>query len=344
MDIYTRIRTSITSWKNDTPLPTNLPAEPKFQSWHHFNATSQQWEPVSANEKAKPPCTDDTTSSDLTLLTWNIDALSAGTQERVPEILKFINQLASKPDIIFLQEVSQQALQLILSDERIRESWFSSEHENTPCRHPFTTMTLVSKTRFGSRHSSEISEYALGPVWRVAFPSHFGRDVLFCDLFVPSSTDTSTTRVRFANVHLDSLPIRPSHRPQQLSIVSSFLRSTGCGLVAGDFNPVLDEDAVLIENNGLTDAWMALRPADPGYTWGADGKQRFPPNRMDRVAMIGLKAREIEVFEPGRVGELDGGQGTERDADIPESEQTEPAAAMPWSDHHALLCSFRVGK
>ncbi|KAJ6188500.1 hypothetical protein N7519_003408 [Penicillium mononematosum] len=293
MNIYARIQSNIMSWKHDTPLPTDVPADPKFQSWHQFDANSQQWDPVSANENAEPepaPARTGDTPSDLVLLTWNIDALSERTQERVTEILAFITQLDAKVDIIFFQEVSQRALRLILSDERIRESWFSTEHENTSCRQSFTTMTLVSKSRFTSQ-SSEKSRFALGPVWRVAYPSHFGRDVLFCDLFVPSRTDASSTRVRLANVHLDSLPIRPSHRPRQLSIVSSFLRSAGRGLVAGDFNPVLDEDAVLIETNGLTDSWAVLRPEEPGYTWGADGKKRFPPNRMDKVALLGLEAR-----------------------------------------------------
>ncbi|OQE47497.1 hypothetical protein PENCOP_c001G08508 [Penicillium coprophilum] len=338
MDIYARVRMSITSWKHDTPLPTDLSADPKFQCWHQFNPNSKQWDPVSANETAEQPHADGA-SSDLVLLTWNIDALSERTQERVTEILTFITQLNSKVDVIFLQEVSQRALRLILSDERIRRSWFSSEHENSPTRHSFMTMTLVSKTRFRSPGSG-MSRFALGPVWRVAFPSHFGRDVLFCDLFVPSATDaSSTTRVRLANVHLDSLPIKPSHRPKQLSIVSSFLRSAGRGLVAGDFNPVLEEDAALIESNGLTDAWIALRAEEPGYTWGADGKQRFPPNRMDRVALLGLKARGIEILEAQRVGESDGQQNPQSDTNIPESQETQ-STVTPWSDHHGLLCSF----
>ncbi|CAG8909642.1 unnamed protein product [Penicillium egyptiacum] len=334
MNIYTRVKSGLTSWKNDTPLPTDLSTDPKFQRWHQFDLNSQQWEPVSANENAEPSRTDD---SDLVLLTWNIDALNERTQERVTEILTFITQLNPSVDIIFLQEVSQRGLRLILSDERIRRSWFSSEHENTSCRNSFTTMTLVSKTRFG-----ETSRFALGRVWRVAYPSHFGRDVLFCDLFIPSPTDAdaSTTRVRLANVHLDSLPIKPSHRPRQLSIVSSFLRSAGRGLVAGDFNPVLDEDAALIETNGLTDSWAALHPEEPGYTWGADGKERFPPNRMDKVALLGLKAREIKILEAQQLGGLDGQQ--DPGSDVPDSQQTDPEVIL-WSDHHALLCSFGLG-
>jgi tyrosyl-DNA phosphodiesterase 2 len=340
MNIYARVQSNIMSWKHDTPLPTDVPADPKFQSWNQFDATSQQWDPVCANENAEPaPARTDDTPSDLVLLTWNIDALSERTQERVTEILAFITKLDAKVDIIFFQEVSQRALRLILSDERIRESWFSTEHENISCRQSFTTMALVSKSRFTSQHSPEKSRFALGPVWRVAYPSHFGRDVLFCDLFVPSRTDASSTRVRLANVHLDSLAIRPSHRPRQLSVVSSFLRTAGRGLVAGDFNPVLDEDAALVETNGLTDAWAALRPEEPGYTWGADGKKRFPPNRMDKVALLGLEARGIRILEAQPVGGLDGQQDTQSDANIPDSMQTQPTL---WSDHHALLCSFGV--
>ncbi|CAI7644458.1 unnamed protein product [Penicillium glandicola] len=293
------------SGKNDTPLPTDLGTDPKFQPWHQFNPNSQQWDPVSANETTEPP--HDDPSSDLVLLTWNIDAFTEWKDERITEILRFIFELDSKLDIIFLQEVSPRALQLILRDERIRTS------------------------------------FALGPVWRVAFPSHFGRDVLFCDLFVPSHADKTPTRVRFANVHLDSLAIKPSHRPRQLAIVSSFLRSAGRGLVAGDFNPVLEEDAVLVETNRLTDAWMAIRPEEPGYTWGADGKQRFPPNRMDKVALLGLKAREIDIFEPRRVWKSDGLQGTQNDTDTLESQQTQ-STGIPSSDHHALLCSFELGE
>lgn len=62
---------------------------------------------------------------------------------------------------------------------------------------------------------------------------------------------------------LSGLPTNPDNSPSFLS----FLRSAGRGLVAGDFNPVLDEDVILIETNGLTDAWVVLRPEEPGYTW-----------------------------------------------------------------------------
>ncbi|KAJ5773202.1 hypothetical protein N7457_008098 [Penicillium paradoxum] len=336
MDIYARMRSSIVSWKHDIPLPPDLPVTSKFQSWYSFNIPSQQWDPVSPNKTTDPPHSN---TPDITLLTWNIDALSKRSTDRVAEILTFITTITPKADIIFLQEVSQSALQQILADKRIRESWFSSEHENTTCRNSFTTMTLVSKPRCAVGTGNGL---ALGPVWRVSFPSYFGRDALFCDIFLPSSTDS--TRVRLANVHLDSLPIKPSHRPRQLSIVSSFLRSAGCGLVAGDFNPVLEDDAGLVEDNGLTDVWTALRPGEPGYTWGADGEQAFPANRMDKVALLGLEACDIQVFAPQPVGELVGRENARIDTDRPESQQIQVTDITLWSDHHAVLCSFRLGE
>jgi hypothetical protein len=167
--------------------------------------------------------------------------------------------------------------------------------------------------------------------------------------------------------------IRPSHRPQQLSIVSSFLRSAGRGLVAGDFNPVLaprDQatrpyPSDLAETAASHPHPMYTPVPQDGYTWGADGKQRFPPNRMDKVALLGLEARGIRILEPKRanqtmmitpehrlsmeigysritwsillsVGGLDGQQDTPSDAAIPYF-HTQP---MLWSDHHGLICSF----
>ncbi|KAE8152852.1 Endonuclease/exonuclease/phosphatase [Aspergillus avenaceus] len=309
MNFYARVRTSLLSWMHETPLPTtDSHTSLKFQSWHHFHQDLQQWVPATNNDlqQATPALN---TSPNLTLLTWNIDATSPRTEDRVTEIITFITQLDPQVHVIFFQEVSKTALHQILKDNRIQESWVSSERDDTAWgKQSFATMTLLSKSHF-----------ALGPIWRVTYPSHFGRDALCCDVFVPSCG--RHTRVRLVNVHLDSLPMRPSHRPRQISIVSSFLRIAGRGLVAGDFNPVLDEDATLPESNSLTDVWVALRPEDPGFTWGTDGEQPFPPNRMDKVAIVGLEPFGIRTLEPKRLG-----------------------INSPWSDHHALLCSFGIHK
>lgn len=307
---------------------------PRFQPWYHFDPKDQQWHPKSLDTTARigaEPSHGGGRPS-LVLLTWNIDAGASRPQERASEIITAVTQLDPRADIIFLQEVSKLALQQILTDDRIRQDWFVSEHEDTTWGNkPFTTVTLLSKKSIA----------VPGPIWRIDYPSHFGRTALCCDVFVPSGREpVSGVRVRLINVHLDSLPIKPSHRPEQVSIASAFLRSAGCGLVAGDFNPVLDQDAELVEDNGLTDAWKTLRPDEPGYTWGADGQQPFPPSRLDKIALLGLQAHTIEAIEPKVLKQPEKQQNLRADTNSPGLQQTPIKDPPSWSDHHALLCSF----
>lgn len=44
---------------------------------------------------------------------------------------------------------------------------------------------------------------------------------------------------------------------------------------------------------------MKLHPGEIEYTWGIDGKKPFPPSRVHKTAMLGLRAKEIEVINPG---------------------------------------------
>ncbi|KAJ5206560.1 Endonuclease/exonuclease/phosphatase [Penicillium cf. griseofulvum] len=306
MIFFSRARTNILSWVHETPLPSSDQAYPKFQSWHHFDPV-QQWIPTRSNNTNEPAkSTSEGDPSDLVLLTWNIDATSSRTQERVTEIVTFITGLDPKVHVVFLQEVSRSALQQILNNDRIRGSWFSSERDDTSW----------------GIHSCTF-----------CYPSHFDRDALCCDIFAFSPREpepSSTTRIRLVNVHLDSLPMNPSYRPRQISIISSLLYAAGRGLVAGDFNPVLKDDATLIEDSGLIDVWTSLHSEDPGYTWGVDGEQPFPPNRLDKVAVLGLSPYNIKTLKPKRLSNLDES----------ESQQAGRTEEIPWSDHHALLCSF----
>lgn len=337
MELFAQAWTNILSWKHGTPLPFENHTHSEFQPWHHFDPDRMRdWTPIHPNTASHPaePADKTTASNHLVLLTWNIDATSSRPEERVTEIINFITGLDPKVDIVFLQEVSRPALQQILQDVRIRGSWFSSERDDRAWgKQSFATMILLSKARFALDPATSMGNPGLGPLWRAKYPSHFDRDALCCDIFVPSIGEpgpSSPTRVRLVNVHLDSLPIKPSHRPQQISVVSSFLRAAGRGLVAGDFNPLLEEDSQILERNDLTDVWKSLRSEEPGYTWGEDGDQPFPPNRLDKVAMLGLTPYSIETLKPGRLGDLNKFK----------PQQAGPIEYVPWSDHHALLCSF----
>ncbi|KFX86093.1 hypothetical protein O988_09771, partial [Pseudogymnoascus sp. VKM F-3808] len=314
-------------------------SSPIYQDWYEFSSSTQKWSCVdTTSSKHLLPTSHDT---NLTLATWNIDAGESFSELRTSAILSHLSNLTPLPDIIFLQEVSRPSLSFLLGDERIRKDWFSSEMDSKNwAGQNFATMTLLSKARFseGAR---------IGLVWRVKYKSKYGRDALCCDIFLPppnpglASGEEGETRVRLVNVHLDSLGIVPSYRPGQLSTVASSLRIAGRGLVAGDFNPVLPEDKTLVEENGLVDAWQELKQAEDGFTWGIDGKQAYPPIRMDKVALLGLVVRDIEVMDPGTV--VDPGRRDDlRGIGGGPAQDTEQRGGrlVPWSDHSGLRCTF----
>lgn len=334
MDLIHFLSQNIMSlWQKTTTTGLD-PAASKFQSWHYFDP-AEKWIPVRSNDTSQPAEAKKENPSNLVLATWNIDAFALQPKERIAEIINVITGLNPTVDIIFLQEVSKAALEQILQDERIQSCWFSSERDKTSWGgHQFATMTLVSKARFGSTSDPGISN-GLGPIWRVKspwYPSRFDRDALCCDVFIasPQESEPSPTMIRLVNVHLDSLPSNDSRRPVQLSLVASSLREAGRGLVAGDFNPVQEEDATLVEDNHLEDAWKSLRSDQPGFTWGVDGTAPFPPNRLDKIALLGLTPHTIDILEPKNLAKLDHSQSQE-------GKQTEE---IPWSDHHGLVCSF----
>ncbi|PLB35905.1 endonuclease/exonuclease/phosphatase family protein [Aspergillus candidus] len=263
MSVFSQLRNRVLEWRHGIPLPTlETNTSPIFQSWHQFDTSSNKWLPLDSPHKpSEESSTADTTpaqDSKLVLATWNVDAGAPDSATRISSIISHLQASAPLVNVIFLQEVSRTALSTLLATPWLREHWYSSEADTTNWgAGPFATMTLVSK--------SKLRDSALGPVWRLKYPSRFQRDALCCDIFLPSGS-APLSRVRLINVHLDSLPIQPSKRPIQLSIIASYLRAAGRGVVAGDFNPVLPEDDALIGTNELKDVWADLRPEEDGFT------------------------------------------------------------------------------
>ena len=108
--------------------------------------------------------------------------------------------------------------------------------------------------------------------------------------------------------------------------------------MAGDFNPVLPDDDMLVRANGLLDVWNELHPSEAGFTWGADGDQPFPPNRLDKVAVVGLKPCSIKIIAPGDIGQADTSK-LRRDE---EDQKHDHNLLLKWSDHSGLVCSFAL--
>ncbi|KAK3940470.1 tyrosyl-DNA phosphodiesterase 2 [Diplogelasinospora grovesii] len=354
-------------WWHDVPLPSEPDAQALFLSWYTFDESAQCWNKhmpanpdTNSNDSTRPSDSAgnaDTTSSELTLVTWNVDAFGARPEDRMAAIISTLQgqgaTAAAAPDVLFFQEVSRAMLQFLLNDAWIRGRWYSSESGASvtgwPRGQQFTTATFLSRDRFtnggcggGGGGSSSSS---IGPIWRTKYPSRFGRDALCCDVFLPSSSSgrrEGTTRVRLVNVHLDSLPIQPSKRPRQVAIVANMLRGAGRGLVAGDFNPVLPEDDTLLVDSRLVDVWTALHPGEEGFTWGIDGQQPFPAGRLDKVGVVGLQATAIEVLHPGVLPssrENDEGETASEEQSEQRKQRDEDEQPLPWSDHSGLRFS-----
>lgn len=233
MSLFSSLHTSLLTWWQDVPLPSaDLTGPPIFQSWHEFDAATQKWTPISAtasrppraDDPAKLPSDPDSTCSDpgLNLVTWNVDASTYLPGARISAIVSHILSLTPAADVVFFQEVSRPALAALLETAQIRQAFFSTEADDASSWEraaPFANITLLSKSRFGyprGGSAAAVDGLRIGPVWRVRFPSRFGRDALCCDVLLDSSgrsrlpstreeTAAPSSRIRLINVHLDLL-------------------------------------------------------------------------------------------------------------------------------------------
>jgi len=154
-------------------------------------------------------------------------------------------------------------------------------------------------------------------------PSRYARDALCVGLASPLEPGTV---LHFLNVHLDSLESF-SWRFLRIEVLAGVLREPGCSgrIIVGDFNAVSPEDHALLDKHELVDAWVALhgRTGSGGATWrvGVELRDGLKPGRLDKFAMLSLKAEDMRVLQPGLIK-------------IPRP--SEPPLYSPWSDHCGL--------
>ena len=310
-----------------------------------FNRSTRSWEPIplrniQSQVTQRLRSIDTFWTQKLSLISWNIDAFSPRPVSRAKLILSHILEEPKSPDILFLQEVTPEVRASLLDDVRVRAAFLATDTEDQTSFEnvPFATMTLLSSARFTSgldlqKEGDGIEgreKFMLGSVSRVILPSKYRRDALYVDIIPPLSLGTV---FRLINVHLDSLGDMLHYRAQQMEILANVLREPGCsgGIIAGDFNAISPEDDGLVDKNKLVDAWVALhgRADLDGATWGVgvERRGRLGPGRLDKVAMMGLKAKEIEVLRPGPI-------------EVPRP--GEKPVEIPWSDHCGLRCTFTV--
>ncbi|KAJ2926552.1 hypothetical protein H1R20_g10546, partial [Candolleomyces eurysporus] len=329
---------------SQTPEASSL--HPTYHSWPPADCVSvlspRSTHPIdSGHQYLREPSDTAACSSDLSLITWNIDACSSRRIIRTKLILGSILEQPKRPDIVFLQEVTSDVRSSILDNAKVREAFLVTDAEDRTSFEgvPFANMILLSNERFAFDLESQKEEdrveggskFMLGPVSRVKLPSKYGRCALSVDIIPPFAPSTPTTACRLINVHLDSLGDTLPYRAEQMAIIANLLREPGCGggLVAGDFNAISPEDHALLEENGLVDAWLTLHGKEglDGATWGVGVKRRdgLGPGRLDKVAMLGVEAKEMEILRPGLI-EVPKPGG---DSDY-----------MPCSDHSGLRLRF----
>ncbi|KAG2358633.1 hypothetical protein BDR07DRAFT_1417178 [Suillus spraguei] len=100
-----------------------------------------------------------------------------------------------------------------------------------------------------------------------------------------------------------------------MEILANLLREPGCGggLIAGDFNAISPEDHALLDKNGLVDA--------------VERDDVLGLGKLDKVAMSGVDAKDMEILHPGLI-------------EVPKP--GEDSDYIPCSDHYGLRLSFTV--
>ncbi|KAE8149776.1 Endonuclease/exonuclease/phosphatase [Aspergillus avenaceus] len=314
----------------------------KLQPYYTYSPTLSTWTPV---HPTTPPNKNPTPTktTNLTLTTWNIDFQAPCKQTRTKAALTYLSTLSQpttqdqtqtqnanqdssqnaeteqsqekgKIQIIFLQEMIASDLHQIQQTPWIQANFHITDITASNWTSSYGTVTLIDKRCDVHR------------VFRVPFPSRFGRDGLFVDISIPhsstsSSRDSTTggsTVLRLCNTHLESLTSNPPLRPVQLHLAAKYMHGTlpennslptpTAAILAGDLNAFAPEDRTAPGECGLSDAFLVLgglEDTEESYTWGQQvseyERERFGCSRMDKVLFCG--GLSVRGFERIGVGE-----------------------------------------
>jgi poly(A) polymerase len=235
------------------------------------------------------------TSAALRAITWNLlfdryDGDILRSDERWQDALDRLAPLAA--DVIVLCEVTPKIWQRVLEQPWVRA--YNVSHAPTAPR--------------------------LEPFGQAILARHPLRDVRVLELArrrtaVSATLDVGDRAIGVVALHLtsDKQPDAAALRDAQLAGVLAHVRSEqrDAWIVAGDFNSAPEVHASSIAAARAIDAWEAVRPGEPGYTFDAVANTLAAATsstgrstRLDRVLAIGLAptgARLIGV-EPGPAG------------------------------------------
>jgi tyrosyl-DNA phosphodiesterase 2 len=246
--VLERLRRQLTPRRRDIPVTS-------------FDAVAGQWRYTDASG------TDD--RDELTVMTFNIWNDPYFAAERHLAIVELVSKHG--PDIMVFQEVTPDALKILLAHPWVRQHCFCA---------------AVTNHDVGNYGMLLLSRLPLRCVGYTRLPSRMSRG------FLQAEVTFGGTRTVVCSVHLDSGKASARLRSRQLRRLYRALRSFDDSVVLGDFNMRDAENAQIIAP--FIDVWPALHPHEPGYTEDTsinlmrlDSTNKRRHVRFDRVLLKG---------------------------------------------------------
>lgn len=226
-----------------------------------FDAAAGQWRYAEASGA------DD--RDELTLTTFNIWNDPHFAAERYLAIVDLMSK--HRPDIMVFQEMTPDALEILLAHPWVREQCFCA---------------AVTDHGVGNYGMLLLSRMPLRCVGYTRLPSRMSRG------FLQAEVTVGGTRTVVCSLHLDSGKAAARLRSRQLRRVFRALRSVGDAVLLGDFNMRDAENSQIVAP--FVDVWPELRPHEPGFTEDTsinlmrlDSRNKHRHVRFDRVLLKG---------------------------------------------------------
>eukprot|EP00010_Vexillifera_abyssalis_P007395 CAMPEP_0201548934 /NCGR_PEP_ID=MMETSP0173_2-20130828/5434_1 /ASSEMBLY_ACC=CAM_ASM_000268 /TAXON_ID=218659 /ORGANISM="Vexillifera sp., Strain DIVA3 564/2" /LENGTH=467 /DNA_ID=CAMNT_0047958455 /DNA_START=235 /DNA_END=1638 /DNA_ORIENTATION=- len=284
-----------------------------------------------------------TSTSPLTVMTYNIWFDSFAYKERAHQVLKFIEQ--HYPHVVGLQEVTARFIAIVMESKFIQHHYTLSGDKSSLSN--YGVLMLVRKRQFGepllNANKQPIVELLPARWGWIEFPSRMGRKLLQAVFEVRTSDSAAHQLFCIGAVHLESLSSSRT-RNHQLKIIERAQREAPFAIVMGDFNFDSDrnfyEDVVPLENDEMKkvlsnyiDCWPTVHPNTPGKTRDTKKNKMIadhsPENfRLDRVMFKSPSSSSLKPQSMQILGD--------------ESFESSLLTSLPIypSDHFGLLCSF----
>jgi len=203
-----------------------------------------------------------TKADTLKVVTYNVLAEKVNTKQRVPALFKILKD--ANADIIVLQEVSP---------------WLLFEMLDEPSLKDYALFEGYGEYLFIANVKADITRHE-------KLPGRQNRSVFFAQFTI------NGRKVAIATAHMESPLEAGPTRAKQLDQIFGLLKDCDDAILLGDFNFGDGEEPETSHlDKKYVDAWRAVKPNDPGYTWNIEKSDMakngsFPGEKSRRIDRI----------------------------------------------------------